>query len=160
MQSAAFIACELAFLALAHALGGPPWAALGVLACVGQLGGGVRPEALAPLFPGLAWAAAAQATGNRELYFPFAMHLAAVTAAIPAAARPLACLAAGGVIAATFLAIRWLQAATPRVLVVEALATVAVLLAAVGLRRRFPGFPGQWWIPVAAAVMACACLAL
>lgn len=160
MRSAVFVAGELAFLALAHVLGGPAWAVLGVLACVAQVGGGLRPSALAPLVPALAWAVAAKATGNRELYFPFAMHLAAATAAVPRPPQWLAALASGGTVVAAFLAIRWLQAATPRVLAIEAAAATAVLVAAVAVRDRVPDAAGRWLIPPAAALMAAACLAL
>jgi len=160
MRAAAFIAFELAFLALAHLLGGPAWTVLGVMACVAQAIGGLRPAALATLVPALAWAVAAQTTGNRELYFPFAMYLAAVTAALPLATQRLGSLAAGGAVVATFLAIRWLQAATPRVLTVEAVAAVVVLVAAVAARERFPIAAGRWWIPAAASLLAYVCLAL
>jgi len=160
MRTAAFIAIELALLAAAHVLGGPPWTALTVIACVAHAWGGLRPARLAPLAPAFAWAVAARATGNRELYFPFAMHLAAATAALPPVTQPLACLAAGGAVATAFLAIRWLQAATPRVLAIEAAAVALVLVAAVAARRRFPGAAARWWIPVAAALLATACLAL
>ena len=163
MRSAAFIAfiaSELGFLALAHVLGGPAWTALGVLACVAQVGGGLRPAALAPLVPALVWAVAAKATDNRELYFPFAMHLAAATAAVPGPAHRVQSLAAGGVVAAAFLAIRCLQDATPTVLGVESVAAAAVLFAAVVARERFPGPLSRWWIPPTAAVLALACLAL
>jgi hypothetical protein len=160
MRTAAFIAIELALLAAAHVLGGPAWTALAVIACVAHAWGGLRPAQLAPLAPALAWAVASQATGNRELYFPFAMHLAAATAAVPPVTQPLGCLAAGGTVATAFLAIRWLQAATPRVLAVEAAAVAFVLVAVVAARRRFPGAAARWWIPVAAAILATACLAL
>jgi len=160
MRAAAFIAVELAFLAIAHLLGGPAWTVLGMIACVAHATAGLRPAALATLVPALAWAVAAKATGNRELYFPFAMHLAAVTAAIPPATQRLGLLAAGGAVVATFLAIRWLQAATPRVLAVEAGAAAAVLVAAVAAQHHFAGAAGRWWIPAAASLLAYACLAL
>jgi hypothetical protein len=160
MRTVAFIAIELAMLAAAHALGGPAWTALAVIACVAHAWGGLRPDRLAPLAPALVWAVAARATGNRELYFPFAMHLAAATAAVPPVSQPLACLAAGGTVATAFLAIRWRQDATPRVLAIEAAAAALVLIAAVVARRRFPDPVARWWIPVAAAVLATACLAL
>jgi len=160
MRAAPFIAVELAFLALAHALGGPAWTALGVIACVCHVGGDLRPAALAPLLPALAWAAAATLTGNRELYFPFAMQLAATAATVPAASHRLGSLAAGGGIVTAFLAIRWLQAATPRVLAVEAAAAVVVLVAAVAARQRFANAASRWWIPAAASLLAYACLAL
>lgn len=160
MRAAGFIAVELTFLALAHMLGGPAWTVLGVIACVWHVGGDLRPAALAPLLPALAWAIAATLTGNRELFFPFAMHLAAATATVPPASPRLRSLAAGGVIVTAFLMIRWLQAATPRVLAVETAAAVVVLVAAVVARQRFADAAGRWWIPAAASLLALACLAL
>lgn len=160
MRTAAFIVVELAFLAVAHVLGGPAWTVLGAIACVGQAVGGLRPAALATVAPALLWAIAAKATGNRELYFPFAMHLAAATAAVPPAGRPLTSLAAGAAIGVAFLAIRWLQDATPRVLAVETAAAMVVLVAAVAARNQCADAASRWWIPAAAALLALACLAL
>jgi hypothetical protein len=79
---------------------------------------------------------------------------------VPPVTQPLGCLAAGGTVATAFLAIRWLLAATPRVLAVEAAAVAFVLVAVVAARRRVPGAAARWWIPVAAAILATACLAL
>jgi len=131
---APFIAVELAFLAAAHFLGGPPWVALGVLALVGQVAADFRLRPLLGLLPAAGWLVAHQLTGNRELFFPYAMALAAHLAGqfagrFPSrfAGRGAAALASGLVVAA-FLAIRALQAATPRVLAVET-AVAAVILA-------------------------------
>ncbi len=160
MPGVAFIAVELVFLALAHQLGGPWWTVLGGVACVVQMTGGVVASTLAPLFPALAWALAARVTGNRELYFPFAMHLAAATiTAIPHPPSPWR-VVAGLALPAAFLVIRWLQAATPKVLAVEAVATGIVMAAVIGLASWRPDRMSRWWVPVAAAILASACLAL
>lgn len=160
MREAAFIAAELVFLAMAHLVGGPWWTAVGAVACVVQVTGGPRAASIAPLFPALAWAVAAQATGNRELYFPFAMHLAAATLATMPPPAPRSKTLAAMLVPATFLIVRWLQAATPRVLVVETVATGVVMATAAALCRWLPGPAGRWVVPIAAAILACVCLAL
>jgi predicted GNAT family N-acyltransferase len=135
---AAFIAVELAFLAAAHVLGGPPWVALGVLALVGQVAADFRLRPLLGLLPAAGWLVAHQLTGNRELFFPYAMALAAHLAGQFAGRFPSrvmgrftgrgAAALAGSLTVAAFLVIRGLQAATPRVLAVET-AVAAVILA-------------------------------
>jgi len=127
---ATFVTVELVFLVAAHFLGGPPWVALGVLALVGQVAADFRLRPLLGLLPAVGWLVAHQLTGNRELFFPYAMALAAHLAGQFAgrfAGRNAAAMA-GGLVVAAFLAIRALQAATPRVLAVET-AVAAVILA-------------------------------
>jgi hypothetical protein len=126
---AAFIAAELAFLAAAHFLGGPPWVALGVLAFAGQVVADFRLGPLVGLVPAAGWMAAHQLTGNRELFFPYAMALAAHLACQFGGRGRAAAALTGGLIAAAFLATRVMQAATAKVLAVE-LAVAAVILAA------------------------------
>jgi len=128
--AAAFIAAEVAFLAAAHLLGGPPWVALGVLAFAGQVVADFRLGPLLGLLPAAGWMVAHQLTGNRELFFPYAMALAAHLAGQFAGRGRLAAALAGGLVAAAFLGIRILQAATAKVLAVE-LAVAAAILAVV-----------------------------
>ncbi|MFM7206707.1 MAG: hypothetical protein ACKO4T_08570 [Planctomycetaceae bacterium] len=158
MRPAGFVAVELALLALAQFLGGPPWTAVAAVACGCHVAGPLQPTTLLPLAPALVWAVAAGMSGNRELFFPFAMHLAAAAALSRGSTR--AQVAAGGAVAATFLAIRWLQAATPRVLAIELAAVVVVLGVAIALARRLPATTARGWMPIAAALLACACLAI
>jgi len=151
---ASFVAVELVFLAAAHVLGGPPWVALGVLALVGQVAADFRLRPLLGLLPAFGWLAAHQLTGNRELFFPYAMALAAHLAGQFAGRFPgrvmgrfmgqgRGAAAAGGlVVVAAFLAIRGLQAATSRVLAVEtavAAVILALTVAALPLAARRPG---------------------
>jgi len=130
--------------------------------------------------PALGWLVAFRITGNRELFFPFAMALAVHLAGEFFLARPRAgrranrgdeaasrpagrwpAVAAGSLIVAGFLGIRWLQSATGRVLAVEAAVAVAILAAAVALlpwasRRR----GAVWALTAAASLAAYAGLAL
>jgi len=126
----AFIVAELIFLVAAHLLGGPPWVALGVLAFAGQVVNDFRLAPLMGFLPAAGWMVAHQLTGNRELFFPYAMALAAHIASQFVGHGRVAAAVAGGLVVAAFLGIRILQAATARVLAVE-LAVAAVILAAV-----------------------------
>lgn len=148
---AAFMACELAFLATAHALGGPPWVALGVLACVAQIAADFRVRSLLGIVPALGWAVAHHLSGDRELFFPYAMHLAAHVAGQFHARGRLVGAAAGGTIVAGFLAIRAMQRATPRVLAVEAAVAAAILAAVVAVR---PVAARRPWVAAAVSVAA------
>lgn len=166
MGVAAFLAIEAVILALAAGIGGPPWAAIAAVACVAHLPGGMLPAVLAPALPALAWLGASVLTGNRELFFPYTMHLAAA-AFLAVGGWPRGVLAGGAVIAA-FMIVRVLQTAPPRVLAVELAAAVAVLAAVAAAQSRFLArrpapaiaFSSRWWLPAAAAILACGCLAL
>ena len=157
MNAAGFIAVELLFLAAAHAYGGPAWVVIGVLAFCGQAVAGVRLASLAILVPALGWLALSRGTGNRELFFPYCIYLASHVAValtprvagaeaprVAGAEAPRSFLAApwsfraaisrsfraaagGGLVVATFLAVRVLQRAGPRVLAVESIVAVAIL---------------------------------
>ena len=126
----AFIVVELTFLAVAHGLGGPPWVALGVATCIAQVFADFRLGPLLGIVPALGWVAAAHATGNRELFFPYAMFLAAHVASQFGARGRWAAAIAGAGLVAMFLGIRVLQHAPASVLAVE-LAVAAAILAAV-----------------------------
>jgi predicted GNAT family N-acyltransferase len=156
---AAFIIAELVFLAAAHFLGGTAWVALGVLAMIGQVAADFRLTPLLGLLPAAFWMAAQAITGNRELFFPYAMALAAHLAgqfAGRAGQRSVgrgqvAAAAAGGLMVAAFLAIRVIQAATARVLAVEAAVAVGILAACVAA---LPAATSRRWGSVAIAAAA------
>jgi hypothetical protein len=140
LRSAAFLLTEAAFLAVAHVYGGPSWTILGGLAFFGRIVAGSRQPPLAVLLAALVWLAASRATGSREYFFPFSMHLAACVA-VAFGQRSAWLGGLGGlVVAAAFMLVRVLEQATPRVLAVEGvvagLILVAVVTAAVKLRGR------------------------
>lgn len=127
MTSVCFIIVELVFLACAHFFGGPPWTVIGVVAVVVQTLGGVRVDSLAFIVPSLAWLALSHATGNRELFFPYAIYVASAVA-VTAAGRPTWLGPVGGAgVVVTFMVIRILQQATVRVLAVEFVVAAAIL---------------------------------
>lgn len=156
-----FLAVQMGFLAAAQAWGGSPWVILGVLACLGQIMADFRLSSLLSLVPALVWAVAHSATGNRELFFPYAIYLAAhvVVAVWP---RGIARAAAGGAsVVGAFLVIRLLQQATLRVLAVEAAVAAAILLATIWVAvSGGHGVWRRWLIPLAASLAAYAGLAL
>lgn len=155
-----FLAVQVVFLAAAHAFGGPPWVILGVLACLAQIMTDFRLAAIVPLVPALLWAFGHAATGNRELFFPFAIYLAAhvVLTLWPRGFARAA--AAGGGLVGVFLVIRLLQQATPRVLAVEAAVAATILMATLGAAViSGPSLWGRWLIPLAASLAAYAGLA-
>ena len=109
----------------------------------------------------LVWLAATMATGNRELFFPFTMHLAACAALVAARQSPRAGWLGGGAVIAAFMVIRVLQQATARVLAVELVVATGILAFALMARpwsRRETGREAA--IVVAAALLAYASLAL
>jgi predicted GNAT family N-acyltransferase len=158
---AAFIGAELAFLAAAHVLGGPPWVVLGVLACAGQVAADFRLGPLVGFVPAGFWMAAHQLSGNRELFFPYALTLAAHLAGQFISRGRVAAAVAGGLVVAAFLAIRVGQAATAKVLAVEAAVAVAILAATVaGLPAAVERPWGAVAVTAIASLLAYAGLAL
>lgn len=150
-----FILGEVLFLAAAQVWGGPPWTLVGVVAFL--LLAFARPglDMLALVAPSLIWLGLARVTGNRELFFPFAMHLAAVVVCrLADHGTAWAALGGSGVVAA-FLAIRVAQQATPRVLAVECAVAGVILVGATLARLRFPRRAGV----DAAIIAAAACFA-
>lgn len=159
-DTATFVAVELALLAAAHLWGGPAWMVPAVIACVAQVAADFRTLSLTALLPSLGWLAASRLTGNRELYFPFAMYLAGAVAVLPwrGGLRPAA--GWGGAVVAAFLVVRVLQGATLRVLAVETAAAVVVLGLALAARRAGGTVTGRAAVAAAASLLAYACLAL
>lgn len=138
-RMAGFIAVELAFVATLQACGGPTWVAIGVLACVVQVVSDFRVQPLLALVPAVAWAAGHLVSGNRELFFPFSMYLAAHAAGQAAARGRLTAGAFGGLVVAAFLGVRMLERATPRVLAVECAVATVILAGVLALAPRMSG---------------------
>lgn len=161
MSVACFLGIELLFLAATHLYGGPPWTLLGMIAFFAQIAAGFRLRQLVLLVPSLAWLALFHDTGNRELFFPFAMYLATHVALILAARdRWQGCLG-GGIVIGAFMMIRVFQAASTKVLAVElvvATAILAIAISAHALAEKRPASAAA--ITVAASLAAYASLAL
>lgn len=156
-----FIVGEAALILLAQAFGGPPWTIVAMVALVGLSVTAPAPASLALAAPSLAWLGLSHATGNRELFFPFAMHLAAAVICRAGSWRAAAGSLAGLAVVVAFFGVRIWQQATPRVLAVEAAVATAIVLGVVAARRLLPRHPvAEAAIVAAAAVAAYAGLAL
>jgi hypothetical protein len=153
-DAAGFMVAEVAFLLAVHLLGGVAWVGLGLLAVLGQIVTSLRVAAIAVLLPAVAWAVAHRLTGNRELFFPYAMALATEAAGRCAGRLPgrprLAAALGGALMVAAFLGVRLAQAAGGQVLAVEA-AVAAVILA--GVAAVSP-LTGTLWTKIATAAVA------
>ena len=81
------------------------------------------------LIPCSVWLVLANVTGNRELYFPFAMYVMAfMVSRLWQKGRGVAVL--GGILCGVFfLTIRWLQNASMSVLLVEGVVAAGILIA-------------------------------
>lgn len=155
MTPVAFIVVEAAFLAIAHIQGGPPWT---LVAAATFLALALVPPSAATLAvaaASLAWLAVSRATGDREYFFPYAMHLATLaTCRLSDRGRGWG-LAAGAAVVAVFLGIRVAQRATVPVLAVEAAVAAAILAAAWFARRRHTGPLAEAAIVAASTALSC-----
>jgi hypothetical protein len=158
---AVFLVGEVALLLVTQAVGGPPWTVVMLASVVALSLAGPRIEALGVAAASLLWLGAFRMTGDRELFFPYAMQLAA-TAISRGGDRGVGFAAtAGGAVAAAFLGVRIWQQATARVLAVECVVVAAIVGGAVVLRGRLPRtLASEAAIVAAAAAAAYAGLAL
>jgi len=157
---AAFIVGEVVFLAVAQAFGGPAWTVVAMAALIALSFAGPGLPSLALAAPSLGWLAASLATGNRELFFPYAMTLAAVGVCRGGDRGAMLALAAGAGVAAAFFAVRIRQQATAQVLAVEGAVAAAILAGAWLCRARAPRQPAISGVCAAdAAIVAAAALA-
>jgi hypothetical protein len=161
VSSLLFVVFEMLFLAAAHWLGGPPWTALGAVAVVVQAMVSPQASRLLLLVPAVTWLVLFRITGNRELFFPYAMALTAFVSLLMAARAAWQGWLASGLMVGAFLAIRVAQQASGRVLAVE-LAVAAVILGLVlTTASRMHGHrPRQAALVAAASLAAYAGLAL
>ncbi|MEI6239189.1 MAG: hypothetical protein WCR51_02250 [Planctomycetia bacterium] len=161
MSRVGFIIGEILFLTAAQLCGGPPWTLVGVIAFL--LLSFTRPgvDMLVLVASSLIWLALAYATGNRELFFPYTMHLAAAVLCRLAGRGMAWALLGGGSVVATFLVIRAAQQATLPVLAVELAVAGAILAGATIACARWPRRAGvDAAIVAVSALLAYAGLAL
>lgn len=158
---ATFIVLEILFLAATQVWGGWPWTAIGAAAIAALAAIDLRPVALALVAPSLVWLACFRLTGNRELFFPFTIHLASLVALRLGRGKPWLGVAGGGLIGGLFLAIRAAQQASAKVLGVECVVAVLILtlvLATLPVTRERSALGGG--VVVLASLLAYASLAL
>lgn len=143
----------LLLLGFAIFYGGWPWALMAAIWVValrtGEDGNG---SLLQAAVSGLFWLALFHWTGDRRLFFPFSMQVAASAACRWRVQGKWTAVAAGAVVTAVFTAVRLLQSASAHVLGVELVVAAAVL--SIGLVL-LP-FTGKWAASTAAALLALA----
>jgi len=122
-----FVSAALAVFFTALFAGGQPWAVILLLILVVHAFTDRRLAGLAVVVPAFGWLALFRLTGNRELFFPFSMYLAAhVTLLLDR--RSLQQGAMGGIaVVVAFLAVRCFQRATGPVLAVELVVAAGIL---------------------------------
>lgn len=128
----------LLLLPVTYGLGGWPAALLWALAFVLLARREGPATALAAAAPAIFWLLLLHWSGDRRLFFPYAVQVGQASSPVP--------------LLAAFFAIRIQQSATPHVLLVEFLVTAVVLLAGALIQRRGP--PGLSTRILASAVAA------
>ena len=128
-QKTGFLLLEGVFLLGVAFWGGPVWISIVVPALLVEVYCGSQLQSLGMLIPCSVWLVLANVTGNRELYFPFAMYVMAFVVSRPwQQSRGVAVL--GGFLCwFFFLTVRWLQHASMNVLFVEGVVAVGILIA-------------------------------
>ena len=128
-QKTGFLLLEGVFLLGIAFWGGPVWISIVVPALLVEVYCGSQLHSLGMLIPCSAWLVCANVTGNRELYFPFAMYVMAfMVSRLWPKGRGVAVL--GGILCGVFfLTIRWLQQASTSVLLVEGIVAAGILIA-------------------------------
>jgi hypothetical protein len=156
-----FLVGEVALLLVTQAVGGPPWTLVMLVTVVALSLVGPRIESLGLAASSLLWLGAFHVTADREMFFPYAMQLAATAICRGGDRGGTPALVSGTAVAAAFLGIRVWQQASARVLAVECAVAAAIVVGTVLLRRRLPRtLATQAALVAAAAVAAYAGLAL
>jgi hypothetical protein len=151
----------IGLLAISHFLGGHPWTIVIsiALACLGFTSINIKRFGLIGF--SLIWLVISRLTGQRELFFPFTMFLATYVAIFLSDRHFLMGWSGGVFVVGCFIAIRYEQYATFRVLVVElivATAIVACSLIADSLSRKT--LASRFAIVTTASIIAFCCLAI
>jgi hypothetical protein len=130
MQILRFATVALLLLFASLGLGGRPWAFICMLALLTQCFNDLRLKSLMLIAPSLDWTAAFHWTGNRELFFPFSIYLAAYVAVVLSRRNAWLGLLGGTIVTAAFVVVRIRQFATVPVLAVEIAAASVILVLA------------------------------
>ena len=129
VEKVAFLATEFGFLSVLGFLGGAAWVGVAVPAILVEIYCGSHPRSLATLMPAGLWLVFYRFTGNLELFFPYAMYVAAFVISRIWDKSPTVAATAGLASGCLFLSIRWFQDATTSVLLVEGAVAVGIVLA-------------------------------
>jgi hypothetical protein len=133
--------------------GGWPWALMAAILVVAlRAGEDDNVSMLQAAAGGLFWVALFHWTGDRRLFFPFSMQVAAYAACRCRVNGKWTAVAAGAVVTAVFAGIRLVQSASAHVLAVELIVAAAVLSIGMALLP----YTGKWAASTAAALLALA----
>lgn len=143
----------VALLGFAAFYGGLPWALMAAIWIVAlRTGEDVNMSMLQAAASGLFWVALFHWTGDRRLFFPFSMQVAAFAACRWRVNGKWTAVATGAVVTTVFTGIRLLQSASAHVLGVELIVAAAVLSIGLALLP----YTGKWAASTAAALLALA----
>jgi hypothetical protein len=128
----------LCILATALFFGGVAWAQVFLTAIVLRSRPEFRGERLLLMACSLIWLAIFRWMFVRQLFFPYTMHLAACVVLFGSDFDKWRGYIKGMIIVAVFIAIRFLQGATNRVLSIELIVAVVILASAIGFYQLTP----------------------
>lgn len=128
----------LCILATALFFGGVAWAQVFLTAIVLRSRPEFRDERLLLMACSLIWLAIFRWIFVRQLFFPYTMHLASCAVLFASSAETWRGYVRGMIIVAVFIAIRFLQGATNRVLSIELIVAAVILAFAIGFYQLSP----------------------
>ena len=129
VEKVAFLVTEVGFLSALAVWGGPAWVGVVVPAIFIEFYCGSQLRSLGMLIPAGIWLVLCTLTGNRELFFPYAMYVMAFMVLRLWKRGQSTAIMGGLFCGGLFLFIRWLQNATMNVLLVEGVVAVGIVLA-------------------------------
>ncbi len=128
----------LCILATALFCGDVAWAQVFLTAIVLRSRPEFRDERLLLMAGSLIWLAIFRWILVRQLFFPYTMHLAACAVLFASSEETWRAYVRGMIVVAVFIAIRFLQGATNRVLSIELIIAAVILASAIALSQLTP----------------------
>lgn len=128
----------LFILATALFLGGVAWAQVFLTAIVLQSRPESRHERLLLMACSLVWLVIFRWILVRQVFFPYTLHLAACVVLFGSDYNKWRGYIQGMIVVAVFIAIRFLQGATNRVLIIELIVAAVILASAIGVYQLTP----------------------
>jgi hypothetical protein len=126
-EKLAFLITEAGFLVALAVWGGPAWVVVILPAIFVEIYSGSQLHSLGMLMPAAIWLGLCTLTGNRELFFPYAMYVMAFMVSRLWERCRGAAIIGGLFCGGLFLFIRWLQNATMSVLLVEGVVAAGII---------------------------------
>jgi hypothetical protein len=129
----------LCILATSLFFGGVAWAQVFLTAIVLRSRPEFRDERLLLMAGSLIWLAIFRWILVRQVFFPYTLHLAACVVLFGSDYNKWRGYNQGMIVVAVFIAIRFLQGATNRVLIIELIVASVILASAIGVYQLTPG---------------------